>query len=104
MQREYELMEAMRSYVDGVDMKIRRIHRRVRNEADESTGEVFDLLNRKLVLPEQVEALSKSLWSLVVSVNSAFDDVSYWNANVKEMAGRVHYYDEDDEEAGRTEA
>ena len=101
MQMEYELMEAMKNYVDGVDVKIRRIHRRVRNEADESTGEVFDLLNRKLVLPEQVEALSKALWSLVVSVNSAFDDVSYWASNNREMAGRVHFYDKDDEDAGK---
>ena len=97
MQREYyDLMEAMKDYVDGVDVKIRRINRRVLNEAD--TGEAFDLLNRKLVLPEQVEALSKSLWKLVVSVNATFDNVAYWNANNREMASRVHFYDEDGKE------
>lgn len=98
MKKEFELMETMTRYIDDVDERIRRMRRRIRNEPDAETGEVFDLLNRKLVTHEQVKALSKSLWALVVSVNAVFNDVSYWDHYNAELSSRVKFTDDDDEE------
>ena len=97
MEKEIELMQSMTSYVDGANERIRRMNRRIRNEADETTGEVFDLLNRKLVSPEQIKALSKSLWLLVVSVNKLYNDVEYWHEFNRELASRVKFTDEEED-------
>jgi hypothetical protein len=95
---EYDLMQAMTDYVQEAEEKIRRIDRRIRNEPDADCGESFGLLSRKLVSTEQVEALRRSLWGLVVSVNQAYSSVSYWRDYVEPLRDRVHLYDEDGKE------
>jgi hypothetical protein len=97
---EDELIQNMVDFVDNTDERIRRLNRRIRNEQDEATGEVFAFMNRRLVSHDQIKQLRKSLWALVVSVNAVFQDVVYWDEFHRELEGRVRFSD-DDEDAER---
>lgn len=99
MIEEYELMAAMTSYVEGVTEKIQRIDRRIRNEPDESTGEMFDYLNRRFVSDHDIEKLSAALWALIMQVNQTHATARYWHEFVEPMKSRIHFYDEDEIEA-----